>query len=139
MKYVVPIVWPVGFGSVPVVSLIACGDSWSTSFTSWRWWLFVIAWLVGTSLLVSIALPLKRVQVDREALYISNYLHEVRVPLPQVIAVSENYSWRPRFVTVEFRENTRFGRRVRFLPLFRTYRGQEHPVAAELRSLTGAS
>src|ERR1043165_3097168 len=53
-------------------------------------WIFLIAWLGGTTFIIWFARPLKRVQADEQSLYISNYFSEVTVPLAAVASFSEN-------------------------------------------------
>src|SRR5262245_47691433 len=55
---------------------------------------------------------LKRVEMDGENLYISNYMDEIVVPLTNVASVSESRMMNPRPITIKFHEPTEFGNRV---------------------------
>jgi hypothetical protein len=71
--------------------------------------------VVGISILSTI-IPLKRVLMDDKALYISNYLTEIIVPLNNVSKVSENRWANYRPVTICFRTSTKFGNKISFMP-----------------------
>ena len=76
-------------------------------------------------------LRLKRVCLDQEALYVSNYVVERRIPLTEVSRV-----WQPGViggaVVVEFHTLTAFGRRIVFMP---SRLLGPHPIGEELRRL----
>jgi hypothetical protein len=80
----------------------------------------------------------KRVALDDTSLYVSNFIHEVVVPLDQVDHVSERL--RPvRSVVLELTQNTRFGRRVEFCPPGLSHPPPPHPMVIELESVVGAA
>lgn len=87
---------------------------------------FLVAWQ---------GLPLKRVRMDDEALYVSNLFREIRIPLSEMQHVSEFLGWRQgNRVTITLRSNTPLGRNVVFLP--RSSRpGRADPIVKELRAL----
>src|SRR5258706_5996968 len=60
--------------------------------------------------------PLKRVRLDGDALLISDYRREIRVPLKEVAAIEEPLWRRDRRVTLRFRSGTTFGDYVEFIP-----------------------
>ena len=76
---------------------------------------------------------LKRVCLDDKAIYISNYLKEIRVPLKNVIGVSENRWINIHPVTLTFRDETHFGLSVVFMPTVRFSFLSSHPVVSEIR------
>ena len=76
---------------------------------------------------------LKRVRIDPEALYISNFQTEIRVPLRDVSDVSENRWIKLHPITIRFTRETEFGNSVVFMPKARWFGGwSPHPVVAEL-------
>jgi len=77
---------------------------------------FVVLTLVGTASFARFSLPLKRVRMDEQALYVSNYLREVRVPLADVQEVTQGGWLSTRPVTVLLWRDSEFGRRIMFLP-----------------------
>ena len=78
---------------------------------------------------------LKRVRMDADSLYISNYVTEIAVPLSDVTEVSEIKRLRnKRAVAITFCSPTRFGPQIEFSPTVRfTPRSEPHPVVAEIR------
>jgi len=101
-------------------------------------WKFLIGWVFGSAFILWTNSGLKRVRVDSENLYVSNYLREISVPLTMITDVTENRWLSIHPVTVHFGSMTGFGQRITFMPplqyfgLWRT-----HPVVAELRRLAG--
>jgi len=75
----------------------------------------VLLWIAGTTFAAAFAWGFKRVCVDREFLYVSNYLREVKVSLREVTDVYHPPISRPISVAVELEHSTRFGRRIRFM------------------------
>jgi hypothetical protein len=81
--------------------------------------------------------------MDAEALIISNYFREIRVPLSDMEKVSEDRGLRQvNRVTITFRHDTSFGRRIVFMPPFSWAnagwifsRGKQDPIVRELRAL----
>jgi hypothetical protein len=80
---------------------------------------------------------LKRVSHDDDMLYISNFREEIRVPLRDVVNISEQrWNMGVHTVTIEFSKQTDFGNKIIFIPalkFFELYRS--HRIANELRSL----
>jgi hypothetical protein len=89
---------------------------------------------------------LKRVRIDKEFLYVSNYLRETVIPLDLIDRVREYWWLEPGYVAVHFRQPTDIGTSIRFVakfqsgphsfPLLRlfTARVPPHPVVAELKN-----
>ena len=97
-------------------------------------WLFLAVWIVGSAFIYWACGRLKRVRMDDSSLYISNYVREVRVPLLQVRAVTENRWINIHPVAIEFRAATAFGDRVVFMPKLRWFASwSSHPVVEEIR------
>jgi hypothetical protein len=136
MKYVFPALWIGLFG------LGTCG-LWLGAFhgrngdppLEWMKWLFLVAWLVGTGFILWSCGRLKRVQVDDEALYVSNYWSEVRVPFTEVSHFAQSFLSRPPTVTVHLRSVSPVGERVVFIPKFRWVVFGTHPIISELQAL----
>ncbi|MBN1532005.1 MAG: hypothetical protein JXA20_05025 [Spirochaetes bacterium] len=82
-----------------------------------------------------LTMRLKRVAMDDQYLYISNYLREIRVRRDQIVKVTENRWINIHPVTVYFRSATEFGDRIVFMPTVRAFAFfSSHPIVAELRS-----
>jgi hypothetical protein len=84
---------------------------------------------------LSWAKRLKRVEVDDRALYISNFITEVRVPLSDVTAVTESSSRKYFTVNIDLAKGSAFGQRIFFRPRFCLYWSGLHPIARELQAL----
>ena len=83
---------------------------------------------------------LRKVILDGETLIISNYSREVSVPLTSVSQVKGSRLAKTKDVIITFDHDIGFGDRVVFLPKTRLlWPWQGHPVAAEMRELTGCS
>jgi hypothetical protein len=80
---------------------------------------------------------LKRVAVDGDSIYISDYSQEVRLPLGAIVGVSENRWLKFHPVTIELDRDTPWGRTIKFMPKIRYFvpRFISHPVVAELRDM----
>jgi len=97
-------------------------------------WIFLAATLAGSVFLYWGCVRLKRVALDDHAVYVSNYLKEIAVPLQEIECVSENRLINIHPVTLTFRYETEFGRRVVFMPKVRLFALlSSHPVVEQLR------
>ncbi len=82
---------------------------------------------------------LRRVSVDGDSLRISNYFREIRVPLREVEAIAGGRWPNQQRITIVFRAQTEFGRKIVFQPQsVMLYPRQEHPAAEELRAIVRA-
>jgi hypothetical protein len=97
---------------------------------------FTIMWAGVVFGLVRALGLLKRVEVDDDALYVSNYVAEVRIPLSEVATVRESGGSRDLTrVSVGFHRRSAFGRSIEFLPrLSRCWSGTG-PAVRELKAL----
>jgi hypothetical protein len=136
MKCVFPIFWIGFFG------LATCG-MWFAAFRDrngnpppdFTKWIFFVGWLVGTAFILWLCGRLKRVQVDDEALYVSNYWSEARIPLTEVSHFTQSYMSRPPTVTIHLRSMSAVGQRIVFIPKFRWVLFGTHPIIIELQEL----
>ena len=132
VKYLLSALWIVGFGA-GLIFLFVKGSSFQDRSLSEEQWKWLVAWIFGSVLIWWFCIRLKRVRMDDEALYISNYLVEIRVPLQNVVDISENRWVNSHPVTLKFQGKTRFGSSIVFMPkmpwfaLFRS-----HPVVNEI-------
>ena len=85
-----------------------------------------------------VAARFKRVALEETSLRVSNFWHEIVVPLHEIDRVSERL--RPlRAIIVEFTQSTRFGRRIEFSPLGAAHPPPPHPFLIELENAIGAA
>ncbi len=103
---------------------------------------FLLACVWGGLTSWSASAHLKRIRLDDEALYISNYAEEIRVPLSELLDISEDryLSLNGRPIKLTFKSKTSFGSSVEFLakylfiPKIRFYQSIPHPVIAEIQA-----
>ncbi len=130
-KFVLPYLWFVCWGA-PVFILDAV-DPYRAEFLG--------VGIIGSCLLAWYASRLRKVILDGETLVISDYSRsprEVRVPLTSVSEVRASRLSKTKDVVLFFYDDFGFGDRVRFLPKSKfLWPWQEHPIAAELRQLSG--
>jgi hypothetical protein len=98
-------------------------------------WVFAVLAVLLTVGSLWFGAPLKAVRVDDEALYISNFRREVRVPLAEVESVAVEGWSTSQVVKIAFRSDTPVGRKIVFMPKLRFFAFREPPVVAELQRL----
>jgi len=102
----------------------------------WILWFILPLLIFGLVMIYVFVAPLKVVQIDHHALYVSNYRWEVRIPFSQVGDVIDASCINIRPITVVLLTETEFGRRIVFMPkasLLAFFR--QHPIVDELRDL----
>jgi len=94
----------------------------------------VVGWLVGS--LADFKRGFKRVEVDDDALYVSNYITEVRIPLSEVTAVREHSGSKSlTTVSIGLRSRSAFGKSIEFVPRLRWNWSGTDPAVRELKAL----
>jgi hypothetical protein len=126
MKYVFPVVWISGFGSATIVTPAPQNKI-----------VFLVAWSLGTTLILWANADLKRVRIDERQLHVSNYSREICVPFSAITDVKQNRWINSRPITIYFRDATQFGDRVTFMPKQRIQFWSVDPVVNELKRLAG--
>lgn len=77
----------------------------------------------------------KKVFMDSEYLYISNFFKEIKVPLKEISDVKDDSWSQLRPIVVHFKEETEFGDRIMFLGRMEAFLFfSDHPAANKLRS-----
>jgi hypothetical protein len=89
-----------------------------------------VAWFVF------LATRLLRVEIDDCALYVSDYLTEIRIPFSGIAAVREIPSCSGFKLGIELRHPSPFGTRIVFRPRGSTLRAGIHPTARKLQALS---
>src|SRR4051794_4072417 len=104
MKVVLPSVWIAGFVTATVLLFTASSgtDPNGVPPSPQPKWFFLAATMVGGFCWYWWGMRLKRVDVDDQWLYVSNYLREIQVALRDVEEVSENRWVNVRPITVSF-------------------------------------
>jgi hypothetical protein len=81
---------------------------------------------------------LKKVSLDDEFLYVSNYLKEIKIPLDDIYDMTENRWIKFHPVTIYLRRPSEFGTKIVFAPTFRMFIFfTSHPIVEELRQWLG--
>jgi hypothetical protein len=114
-KWVFPSIWIAGFGWGTFLSFVAAlyGRGGRSSL-GWMEWQFLALWLIGSAFLVWLCGRLKRVHVDNDALYVSNYWSVARIPLTEVSHFTQSVLIAPPTVAIHLRRPSAFGLRVVF-------------------------
>jgi hypothetical protein len=135
-KYLFPVIWIGGFGAGTLALWLGAlrGSNDELPPSDMRWG-FLLMWIAGSTFILWFGRRVKYVEADEKNLHISSYSNEVSVPLNDVSDVTENRAFRPPTVTIHFRDSTRAGKNVVFIPPFRIYSPSPHPVIGELTEL----
>ena len=139
MKVLFPAVWISGFGLGTLWLWLGTmhGKNGALPPDEMKWQ-FLLAWIAGSAFILWGCAGLKRVRMDSVNLYISNYLREISVPLTMISDVTENRWINIHPGTIHFRNATRFGQKVTFMPTIRLFGlWSSHPVVTELRRHAG--
>ena len=144
IKYVFPLLWIGGVGyalSLRMQPEAVASASAPGIRPPGPPWAFFAVWLLCFTVVLWTVARLKRVRLESGALLVSNYLREIRVPLTQVMRITQNRWLNGQPITIRFRVETPFGTRITFLPpsRFRLALWQEDPLVGELRALAGLS
>ena len=146
MMRLFPVLWSVGFGIGTLMLWIAPDsipyDGVPGGEPPEAKWLFLAAWVVGTAMVAGFAAltwRLKRVRVEDDALLVSNFRREVRVPLRDVVGVRQRLFPVAGSITIDLARETPFGREITFFPQRRGLFGAEGPTMRELRALVSAA
>lgn len=89
-------------------------------------WFILMIWIVVTAFLYWSCVRLKKVRVDASAIYVSNYLKEIRIPFEAIAEVSENRWLNIHPVTIYVRSRSPFGDQVVFMPKMRFFCWTSH-------------
>jgi hypothetical protein len=139
MKFVFPTIWISMFGLGTLALFLGAfrGPDNSPPPDDQKWG-FLAASVAGTIFVYWGCARLKRVRIEDSAIYVSNYLKEIRIPFDAVADVTENCWINIHPVTIHLRSASEFGDRITFMPKVRIFSWRSHPVVAELRELAHA-
>ena len=139
MKVLLPTFW-IGITTFITVTLFFWPGVWDdpkVTNPSFKWISLLVAG-TGTLYMWWSNVRLKRVGLDDQSLYISNYLTEIAVPLANVANVTELRWLSTHLITIDFLTDTEFGSRVVFLPRWvggpLSPQPFPHPVVEEIRT-----
>jgi hypothetical protein len=115
LKYFLPTIWTVFFGTLFVVILFAgqvrVGSMDSTIFK----FVYGFAFLSIIALLYFTVFKLKRVELNEKSVYVTNYVKIYRYPFSSIESIkSYHYGW-SLIYRIELKEAGFFGKRITFL------------------------
>jgi len=101
---------------------------------------FLLFWMAGTVFIWWQSSRYKVVHVDRDFLYVSNYLKEIVIPLSEISNVTESRFINAHPVTIHLSSPSEFGNKIVFMPTVRMFSMfSSHPVVAEIKRLARLS
>lgn len=91
---------------------------------------------VITLLILRWSFNLKRVQIDENNLYVSNFRQELIIPLKQVEEVKQNLLQRGNMdtITITLKNECEWGKKFTFIPPMRFWSIGTHPLASEIQT-----
>lgn len=110
-KFVFTTIWSGGFGLGTILMFVSRNPQ-----PEGMRFVFAALWAVGSFFLWGICGRLKRVRLDGTTILISNYRDEIAVSADEIAAVKQNRLINLRPVILTFKNETRFGRTVIFMP-----------------------
>jgi len=132
-KFIFPIFWIGVFGIVTLLMFAAPDliEDGKTVREIRSYFLFAL--ILGGTLIYWSCMRLKKVSLDRDYLYISNFSKVVKVNLRDVERVSGSLFLNPELVWLRFRSPTEFGEKIVFMGKWRLISGwTRHPVVNEI-------
>ena len=136
MKWLFPVVWIGAFASATIALFVLPGplrDQNGHQLPEKIRWIFLAATVGGSAFILAIVAPLKRIAMDDENLYVSNYRREIVIPLRDVESVTENRWINIHPVTLHLRRESEFGSKIIFMPPARWFNFPSHPIVKTIR------
>lgn len=110
----VPVFWLVFFGAFTAASFIYSGDIAFFQNIAYKIGIIVF-YLTGVVFLFFTLLRLKRVEIDENFVYVTNYFRTYRYPFHNISSVTEINLLFFRLCTIRFVEKGSFGKKIHFL------------------------
>jgi hypothetical protein len=139
-KFVFPAVWILGFGLGTILLWLGgFHDRNNATPPPQIKFVFLAAWVLGSTFILWANAGLKRVRIDERQLCVSNYVQEIYVPFSAIIDVKQNRWLNSRPITIDFRDATEFGDKATFMPKqrIRIQFWRIDTVVNELKQLAG--
>lgn len=116
LKVFIPTFWLVVFGLFGGAIWVADYDTFgSLAAPSFRWG-YTAFFFIFAALLFFTIMNLKRVEMDSEGIYVTNYFKHFRYPWKNIEKIIEAEFPFVRVVTVVFKESGNFGKKIYFIP-----------------------
>ena len=110
----VPVFWLVFFGAFTAASFIYSGDIAFFQNIAYKIGIIVF-YLTGVVFLFFTLLRLKRVEIDENFVYVTNYFRTYRYPFDIISSVTETNLLFFKLCTIRFVEKGSFGKKIHFL------------------------
>jgi len=98
-------------------------------------WQLAAAWVLGSALHWWTCARLKRVELRRTILVISNYRDDITVDVADIARVTQNRLINLRPITLLLSKDTMFGRKIMFIPPMSFRLFAEDQIVSKLRRL----
>lgn len=134
-KFFIPVFWLVFFGAF-LSAIFTYGAEMASSFGSTGFRIgAVLFYLSGLVLFYFTLFPLKRIEVDTDFVYVTNYFKAYRYPWHNIESISDSSFLFFTVAQVHLKEKGHFGKKIPFLASRRLYTSfwEEHPELAEKR------
>lgn len=96
---------------------------------------FLIAATIFSLVFLRFFYGIKKVSIDPQFLYVSNFKEEIKIPFSEIDAVTENVWILPRKITVRLNKPSSFGKRIDFLGYYQPFIFfKTHPAVEEIRA-----
>jgi hypothetical protein len=130
-KFIFPVIWTAAFGT-GAAAMIAAGRKGKEGIA------LIIVLIAGALFIYWGFIRLKKVSMDDQFLYISNFRKEIKVHRSEIAKVTENVYINTHPVWIHFKRTTEFGDYVMFMPTSRPFAFfSSHPIVEELRKKVG--
>ena len=130
LKFIYPLFWPPFFVVGGRMFLPEVRDQSPLFF-----WTMLFVWSTATFFVYWNAMRLKRVYVDDQFLYVSNYFKEISISLSEILDVRQAQWGNNQPISVRLKSPSEFGDKIVFMPTARAFPFGTHPVISELRTL----
>lgn len=99
---------------------------------------FLIIFLLIIAFTFWFSIKMKKVSIDRQNLYISNYIKEISIPISDIYDVTEIVWVNGNPVFIHLKKPTEFGSKILFMPKLRLFAFfSSHPIVNDLKSMAG--
>lgn len=132
-KFFIPIFWIVLFGSITAAVLLSSRTAFGSIPGNQFRIGITIFFLSGVVILGLTLMQLKRVEMDDEFVYVTNYFKHFRYPYHNIENLHETRFFFLKVVTITLKKPGSFGKKMTFIASNRLYRSfwEEHPELYE--------
>ena len=126
-KFIFTTGWIVGFGVATMSPLLSQGFSENTL-------IFGSVWILGSIFLFLYLSQMKKVEMDKDKIYVSNYFKTIEINKSEISDVTENIYLNFHPVWIHLNKTTEFGDKIMFMPSIRFMAYfTPHPTVEELK------